>query len=358
MEPIRLLKPPEYTSDERDALLDFVLALRKSHVREFLKGVELPVSGTKATLRSRLQEELKKGGVTLDRLVEFLDSVAPWGKQHVFLYDGPRFDLRPWKDPGHVQGLLKQHRLGKLFNARLPLVLPDKLTLSSVTHSDGRLRVTAVQKRDYSERAQEHDEEKNTPDGERISLRAYVHHLTRTLVAFEWDLNANAAMLQITQLQMDGDYEELAGEFARLVAPWLDFRQFGPIDLRPVIGKLDEIEKDGHAETRSHGIDFRSPRGRRVSARSPSPRDPVRGEVFIDNAVDSVRKNSVGHLGNFYWLGGNHSGPVPNPLKGDAHVIIVAAKSRVSFPTPNTEDVVRYVLHRVRALSRTASRPR
>ena len=35
----------------------------------------------------------------------------------------------------------------------------------------------------------------------------------------------------------------------------------------------------------------------------------------------------------------------------DVHVIIVAAKSRVNFPTPNGEEIVRYVLHRVRTLS-------
>ena len=135
MEPIRLLKPPEYTAEEREALIDFVLALRKSHIRDFLKLVELPVSGTKPDLRERLQEALKNGGLALEQLVAFLDTVAPWGKQHVFLYDGPRFDLRRWKEPGHVQGLLKEHRLGKLFNARLALVLPDELTLSSVTHT-------------------------------------------------------------------------------------------------------------------------------------------------------------------------------------------------------------------------------
>lgn len=172
MRPIKLLKPPEYTSEERDALLDFVLALRKSHIRDLLKAVDLPVSGTKSDLRSRLQEALDNGGLALERLVDFLDTLAPWGKQHVFLYDGPRFDIRRWKEPSHVQGLLKQHRLGKLFNARLPLVLPDELTLSSVTHSDGRLRVTAIQKRDYSERAPDYDEERETLDGGRITLRA------------------------------------------------------------------------------------------------------------------------------------------------------------------------------------------
>jgi hypothetical protein len=253
--------------------------------------------------------------------------------------------------------LLKEHRLGKLFNARLPLVLPDKLTLSSVAHLDGRLRATAIQKRDYSERAREHDEEKETPDGEKITLRAYVHRVTRTLAAFEWDLNANTAILQITQLQRQEHYEEVSNDFFQLVQPWLDVRQFGLVNLRPVIDRLHELERHGKPETRSHGIDYKSPRGRRVSARSPSPRDSVLGEKFIDNAIDDIRKNSVGHLGNFYWLAGTHSGPSSNPLKDEVHVIIVAAKSRVNFPTPNTEDVVRYVLHRIRALSRPASRP-
>jgi hypothetical protein len=115
---------------------------------------------------------------------------------------------------------------GKLFNARFPLILPEKLTLSSVTHADGRLRVTAVEKREYTERTPEHDEERQK-GGERITLKAYVHHLTRTLAAFEWDLNTNFAMLQITQLQEDGDYEKLADKFSQLVKPWLDIKQFG-----------------------------------------------------------------------------------------------------------------------------------
>lgn len=351
MEPIRSLKPPEYTAEEREALIDFVLALRKSQIQDFLKRIDLPVSGTKPDLRERLQEALKNGGLGYERLVDFLDSVAPWGKQHVFLFTGPRADVKAWKAPNHVLGLLKQHRLGKLFNARLPLVLPDKLSLSSVTHSDGKLRVTAVQMREYAERTPEHDEEKETQDGERLTLKAYVHHLTRTLAVFEWDLNANVAMLQITQLQREGDYEEVAREFFQLINPWLDIKQFGALGLRPVIRKLHEIEGNGQAEARSHGIHYQSLRGRRVSAHSPSPRDSVLGEAFIDNAMDNVRKNGVGHLGNFYWLPGMNPGPVANPLKSDVHVIVVAAKSRINFPTPNAEDAVRYVLHRVRELS-------
>ena len=351
MASIKLLGPPNYSAEEQQALIDFVLALRKSHIQDFLKQVELPKSGTKQELRSRLQEALDEGDLTYELLVDSLDSVAPWGKQHVFLYHGPRGDVQAWKHPDHTQRLLKKHHLGKLFNARLPLILPEKLMLSSVLHADGRLRITAVEKREYSERTPEHDEEKVSESGETITLKAYMHHLTRTLAAFEWDLNANVAMLQITQLQMEGDYEEVAEQFFQLVGPWLDIKQFGRVDLRPVIRALHEIERKGQAEARSHGIHYRSLRGRRISAHSPTPRDSVLGEGFIDDAMDSVRKNGVGHLGNFYWLAGIKPGPVANTLKGDAHVIIVGAKSRVNFQTPNNEDVVRYVLHRVRALS-------
>jgi len=351
MASIKLLGPPDYSAEEQRLLIDFVLALRKSHVQDFLKQVELPKSGTKQHLRERVQEALDGGDLAYERLVDFLDSVAQWGKQHVFLYQGPPGDMQTWKDPDHTQHLLKEHRLGKLFNARLPLILPEKLMLSSVTHADGKLRVTAIEKRDYAERTPEHDEEKETESGERITLKAYVHHLTRTLAAFEWDVNANVATLQITQLQEEGDYEKLAEQFCQLVKPWLDIKQFSPVDLRPVIRTLPEIEKNGQAEARSHGIHYRSPRGRRVSAHSPSPRDSVRGEKFLDDAMDSVRKNGVGHLGNFYWLANIKAGPAVNPLTGDVHVIIVGVNSRVNFPTPNTEEVVRYVLHRVRALS-------
>jgi len=347
---IRLLGPPDYCDEEKRALIDFILALRKSNIQGFLREITLPKSGTKEDLRERLQGALDAGKLTYERLVEFLDSVAPWGKQHVFLYHGPRNDMRSWKDPAHAERLLKQHRLGKLFNARLPLILPGKLTLSSVTHADGRLRVTAVEKREYTERTPEHDEEREAASGERITLKAYMHHLTRTLAAFEWELNANVAMLQISQLQEDGDYEKLAEQFIQLVKPWLDIKQFVGIDLRPVIRRLHEVEKNGSAEVRSHGIDYRSLQGRRVSARSPNPRASVLGETFIDDAMDNVRKNSVGHLGNFYWLAKVNPGPAVNPLTGDVHMIIVGAKSRVNFPTPNTEDVVRYVLHRIRAL--------
>jgi len=65
MASIKLLGPPDYSAEEQQALIDFVLALRKSHIQDFLKQVELPRSGTKQELRERLQEALDEGDLTL-----------------------------------------------------------------------------------------------------------------------------------------------------------------------------------------------------------------------------------------------------------------------------------------------------
>lgn len=357
MTSVSLLEPPAYAKDERQALIDFLLDLKKSHIREFLKSAELPTSGTKAELRKRVAEALAEKKLTHERIVEYLDTMAPWGKQHVFLYNGPRSGSKPWRDPDHVLTGLKRHRLGKLFNARLPLILPDKLTLSSISHSDDRLRVTAVQRREYTERAPKYDsegyDEKLDPtNGAHISFKAYAHYVSRTLVSFEWDLAANVAMLQITQLKQDALYEKVAGAFHSLVGGWLDIENsFGPVDIRNAIRQLHLSEGNGQAEARSHGIQYRTLRGRQLAARSPSPQDSVFGEDVIDHAMDDIATKGVGHLGNFYWLPEIQPGPVPNPLSRDIHVVIVGDKSRIMFPTPNSEEIVRYVLHRVRALS-------
>jgi hypothetical protein len=349
---VSTLATPAHTDEEMRAIVDFVLALKKSQIHELLQSADLPKSGSKAEVRKRIQDALEDGRLTVDQLVAFLDTVMPWGKQHVFLFTGPRGDIRSWKDSQHVLGKLRERDLDYLFNSRLPLILPETLTLSSITHAGGRLRVTAVQKREYSERAPEHDHTKKTTNGDgEIILRAYVRHLSRTLVAFEWDLNANHAMLQITQLNQDTLYEEVASEFFKLVSGWLERTMFAPVDVRSAIPKLHKMVDNGKAEARFHGIDYRTLRGSRLSAKSPSPRDSVFADDVIDGAMAGVSRGCVGHMGNFYWLANSNGNGTSCPLMRDVHLFIVGDKHRINFPTPNSEAVVRYVLHRIRALS-------
>lgn len=337
-----------FNEDEQSLIIADLLSLKKLQIGEFLRSFDLPRTGTKEQLRARIEDALENEVLALDQIVHFLDSVIPWGKQHIYLFTGPDEDISDWRKTDWVSKLLKQHRMGKHLNAQLPLVLPEKMKVSSILHDANRLRITAIKRRDWWERNTEYDESSKTENGDEVELRAFVHRVTRSLVALEWDLVANVASLQISQLPTGFDYGDVCNEFFELIDNWLDRSMFTLVDLRPAIKSLHALEETGKGETRSHGINYRTLQGRRFEGRSASPSDPLLGEVSIDAALTAVRKNGVGHLGNFYWLPGP-SNPGTNPLHAECHVIVVAFKHRINFPTPNDEQTVRYVLSRIRS---------
>jgi len=348
---IKTLQSPVFTDDEQAQIVTDFLALKKTLIRDFLAGIGLAKSGTKEDIRSRIEDALSDGTVSSSQIVQFLDDVIPWGKQHVFLYKGPESSNASWKKTDWLAKLLKQHRLGKYLNAKLPLALPEKMKVSSILHDGSRLRITAIKKREWWERDPDYDAATVTDEGTDVELRAFLHRVTRSLVAFEWDLNANTAFLQISQLPTGFRYEDVAQEFFDLIAAWLDISRFSIVDLRPVIKKLHELEEAGTAESRSHGINYRTLQGRRFEGKSASPADPLLGEAVIDAALGAIRDSGVGHLGNFYWLPSALTNPVINPLDAELHVIIVGSLNRINFPTPNDEQTIRYVLSRIRSHS-------
>ena len=90
MTTVELLRAPERTQEDRPVLIDLVLAVRKSCLQDLLKKVKLPRTCTKPQIRSRIEEAVEQGNIRHETLVEFLDSVSLWRKQHVLLFDGPR----------------------------------------------------------------------------------------------------------------------------------------------------------------------------------------------------------------------------------------------------------------------------
>jgi len=349
---VKTLRAPEYSPEEREAILDYLMALRSREIRAFLEAHDLAVSGTKPELRERVGETLEEGDLTHADLIRWVDRYESWAKQHVFLYSGPEgHAIGEWRDIGWVAQHLREHKVHRYLNAVLPLILPPQLRLSSILHTGQILRIVAVERRDYSERVVELDEGRETDSGEEIELRAYVRHVKRGLVTFEWDLTANNAMLQISQLPSGTKYEDVAGGFEKLVGPWLDLRMFILLGIRPSIARLHELEESGQAEARSHAFGYASPGGRRVTGLSPSSVDSMVGEAEFDDAMRRIRQHGVGHLGNFYWLATTVDPSLNNPLEREVHTYLVASKGRVAFPAQNTEAEVRYVLSRVRTLS-------
>ena len=285
------LAPSQFTEEEQAQIVTDLLALKKEQIRDFLASNELSRSGTKEDIRGRIEEALQDGTLSFSKLVQFLDEVIPWGKQHVFLYKGPKSSIANWKRTDSLTKLLKKHRLGKYLNATLPLALPEEMKVSSILHDGSRLRITAIKKREWWERNPEYDDTTQTDEGDDVALRAFIHRVTRSLVAFEWDLNANTAFLQVSQLPTGFQYEEVAKEFFDLISVWLDITRFSIVDLRPVIKKLHQLEEAEAGETRSHGISYRTTQGRRFEGKSASPTDPLLGEPTIDAALRNYLKS-------------------------------------------------------------------
>ncbi len=342
---------PTTVTEEWSYLVDFLLALKKAQIGEFLRASGLAVHGTKEMIRSRVLTALIEGRLVVENVVAFLDEVVPWGKQHVFLFRGPTYDIQWWQDAAFLRTRLATIGWGEFLNKRTVLVLPPELRLSTVSHAPGVLRVLAVQRRDYLERTPDLDEVKRRTAVGAVEYHAYLRHVTRTLVVFEWNLLSNTAQLQITQLPSGDDYESVFEEFTKLISPLLDIAHFHVVDLQGCIKRLHESEEMGLPEARSHAIDFRTLEGRRLSGASASRRSPLVGDKDIDAALRSVRQKGVGHLGNFYWLPKVAGGAPGNVLDNEVHTVIVGAKHRVNFTIPYTEQVIRYVLSRIRALS-------
>lgn len=342
---------PVGLNDEQRTLLTFLLALRLDRVRDFLGRHDLPKYGNRADLRERLEENLANGRITVVDLVDFLDEVEPWSKQHVFLYDGGDGLVDGWRDADAVRARLAEANVARLLDERLPLVLPEEPTLSSIRVERGRfVTITAVERREYRERDASRDRVEVDADGRVVELRAYVRVVTRGLLIFRWDLLTNTAALHITQGGSYYDYDEAEQLFVRLVQPFLAFDRFGHTDLHRLIRRLHELEQGGTPEARTHRLGYRSRGGRNIEAASPTWHDSVTGEARIDDALTAIAGESTGRLGNFYWLAGVNPNWDANPLPADVHVIVVANESRVNFMIPSSREVVNYVLQRIRAL--------
>ena len=340
---------PRYSAGDKERLVEFLFEMRKDAIVAFLRQQGVPHAGTKEQLRETVEEELESGTIRYAALVAFLDEREPWGKQHIFLYDGPANGVVQWRDEDWFLEQADEHGFLRLVNSSATAVLPRQLRLVSVTHNPSCLRVSAVARREGWSRAPEHDESRGLGHGRELLLRGYLHEVARNIVAFEWDLETNTAMLQVTQLPSGVAYETVRDEFRELVEAWLDLSRFAGIDLRQAIRRLHALEEGGGDEVRSHGIDYETEAGRRFNARGGSTDTPLLGEPVTDDALRRLRGVSSGRIGNLYWLP-----QAGTPIGKQVHVYLIASKGRINITMPQPEEVTRHVVERIREHSKQA----
>lgn len=234
-----------YTDEEKTRAVDYLVALRKDLVRDFMRQHEVTLTGTKEELRSAIEVAIVERAVRFADIVAYLDLHEPWNKQHIYPLRGPEGEVSRWREPRFVRDVLSRHNLERTLNSHVAAILPREPRVVSVGHLADHLRIIAVGRREGTQRSPEYDEDKRLPNGLEIELRAYIREVARNIVALDWDLATNEAMLQITQLPSGVSYEKVRQEFANLLVPWLDLSRFRAVDLRSTIRHLHEREEAG-----------------------------------------------------------------------------------------------------------------
>lgn len=230
-------------------------------------------------------------------------------------------------------------------------MLPDSLSLAAIDATKERIRVTAIQRRDGWERVEELDKHQADSSGAEIEMRAFRRVVTRGLVAFEWDLQTNVALLQISQLPAHHRYEDIFKDFRLLTRAWLPVDRFPVLALGKAIGALYNEAKQPAGNLRAHGVEFEATDGRRLTGRSKQAKQPLDGNRIIDTALDSLQAaKGTGQLGNFFFVTEQAGATDEELWSEDTHVVLMAGgKNRINFTTPQDEETIRDVLQRIRA---------
>lgn len=334
---------------QRQLLLNYLSAHKMEYVQNFLRKKGLPYSYLKSDLPKKLTEFLNNQMIQLSELVDLLNSIEGWGKQHVYLYTAPSTLSRQWRNSLQVHQTLRSAGLEDLINKSRPLILPAQPTLSTIEYSEERIRFVWVEQRTSRVRIPDQDRiepvETINPIGsfqDRVILQAYRMKIARGLVVFEWNFNTNDALLLIQQMPTATKYKMIRSQFENYLKPIFDIDAFDKIR---VSRGLSSIEKS--QETRRFHMTFQSldNRGKIAVTSARKENDVFKDDPVIDRARIALADNAAGLLGHFYWV------PIAGGLNREVYTQIYGEDDndqRVGILAEHKEKNIRYVLSRIR----------
>ena len=183
----------EFSEKEQEEIIKYFMDLNLNFIKDFCDIHDIPKRGNKRDYQERIIENIDEGIISYINLIDFVDEIERYGKQHVLLYNGSDPILDHWNDNEYVDNVMSEDNILKYMHTRLPIILPQGLALSSIKHITNKsLEIYAVEPHYHRERIQEYDENKEIENKDlNIELRAYIHKLKRGFVIFKWDLVLN-----------------------------------------------------------------------------------------------------------------------------------------------------------------------
>jgi len=106
-----------YSEEERIKIIDYFMNIKGELIREFLKERKIPTSGTKPELKERITESIEEGKILYDELIDYLDTIVPYDKQHIYLYHGPNSNIViNWRNINYYNKLLQKNNLTRIIH--------------------------------------------------------------------------------------------------------------------------------------------------------------------------------------------------------------------------------------------------
>lgn len=334
--------------DERSLSLALLLSHRRDLIVEMMRRKEIRIrrSISVPDLRLKLEELLAAQELSPSDLVQILNQLEGWGRQQIYLYQfaGGQSVKQQWLNPSWVENHFRQIGQQELLNNTRPIVLPEEPQLVSVEYDNSlhTVRFIWAQKRTMLERAEEEDP---PPDRfravgeselERIIYHAYRELTVRGIVSFEWDIDADEAMLMIRKLT-GTDYALVRNGRLSELGEFLPIQDFRAVPIAAVVTRLDRSD-----EVVRRQLSFRSLNNEGTLTVASGNQEDVFADKVLEQARLQIIENVTGLSGNIRWKTEKNK-TILIELYGK-----IADDQRIGIPAQGLEEDIRHVLRRIR----------
>jgi len=319
----------EFSYDELELLINFILSHKKEYIQQFLKDRKLHYSYTKPLLRAKIYEGIENENYTKDDLIELLDTIEEYGNQHIYLFNVTDNYRRQLQNKTFIIRNLKKEGLEDVFNNSKPLLLPDKPTICSIVHNSNIYKIKWVEKRVWKDLIDEKIE------GDKL-IKTYQIHLKRGITTFRVDLITGNAELMIQRLPSGTNYRKVKDEYLNYLKKIFNVDTLSIVNIRSAITRIENSDEVERRQT-----NFETISGGKASFKSKKRGADYINDPYLKKAREAMGQNVSAELGNFYWL--------PNDvLKRKIHTHIYSSDNRVGIFGECTQQEVDYVLSRIR----------
>jgi hypothetical protein len=314
-----------------ETVLSLLQKHKKEYVQGFLKERVLRFSGTWETVADRLRASVAKREITIEELIELLDTVEESGRQHIFLYQAAQEFVDELADESRLRRRLRRIDQEHLLNEPTRIVeLPAQTRLVKVRKTDSFLRIKWIERRTWLEPV------KTEESGTRV-IKEYERMTGRAVILFHLEFRSRLCQFRMTTLEHGSNYRRKLADYqpqTQQLVQWDVLRSIGLV--RAGLGIL----QSGEARERHGILDVAD--GVTAHMISPSESTGFKDSKFYQGGFEAADGRVSYRYLNVYWLPRNDS-----PLTREVRTVIYINRNEVTFPAECREEEVTYVLSRI-----------